>query len=189
MGNFRISKGETKETDQNAVIIAMMDVSSSMDTYEKYFARSFLEEITKLLCVCYKNVEVVFLTHYIEAKEVGEKEFFTKGESGGTRCSSVYALALDIIHTRYSPSKYNIYAFHFSDGDNLPSDNRKCQELLGELIATCNLVGYGEIVNAYYRSGKLMDLFKPFANNKNFILMSIRGTRDTYQVLKIFSAE
>jgi len=187
--NFWTNKEEVKGTGQNAVVVAMMDVSGSMGDYEKHFARSFLGAMTKFLCTCYKKVEVVFLTHHIEAKEVGENEFFASGESRGTRCSSVYALALDIVQTRYNPSKYNIYAFHFSDGDNLPSDNQKCQELLGELIAICNLVGYGEISNTYYRSGKLMDFFKPFVNSKNFIPMTIRDTNDTHRILKRLFSE
>ena len=177
---------DTKDITQNAVVFAMMDVSGSMGTYEKYFARSFFFWMTRFLRRCYEKVEIVFLAHHIEAKEVGEKEFFTKGESGGTKCSAVYALALDIIQTRYKPYEYNIYAFHFSDGDNLPSDSLRCQELLGELIGKCNLVGYGEISNSYYRAGRLIELFKPLDNNKNFIPMTIKDMADIYQALKKF---
>ena len=177
---------ETKDITQSAVVIAMMDVSGSMGIHEKYFARSFFFWMTRFLRTCYRKVEIVFLAHHMEAKEVEEKEFFTKGESGGTKCSAVYALAMDIIRTRYKPSEYNIYAFHFSDGDNLPSDDARCQELLEELIGVCNLVGYGEISNPYYRTGKLMGLFKLLGNNKNFIPITIKDTEDIYQALKKF---
>ncbi|WP_028307709.1 sporulation protein YhbH [Desulfitibacter alkalitolerans] len=192
LGNFipedlRFNTWEkVKETTRGAVVIAMMDVSGSMGTYEKYFARSFFFWMTRFLRTCYKKVEIVFLAHHTEAKEVEEKEFFTKGESGGTKCSAVYDLALDIISTRYKPSEYNIYAFHFSDGDNLPSDNPRCQELMTELIGICNLVGYGEITNPYYRTGTLMELFKPLGNNKNFIPVTIRNREDVYLALRKF---
>src|SRR3712207_7850273 len=40
---------------------------------------------------------------------------------------------------------WNIYPFHFSDGDNYYSDNDEVVRLADELISTCNLFGYGEI--------------------------------------------
>ncbi len=55
-----------------------------------------------------------------------EEEFFTHGESGGTQVSSAYELALQIIAERFTPADWNIYPFHFSDGDNLPWDNELC---------------------------------------------------------------
>jgi uncharacterized sporulation protein YeaH/YhbH (DUF444 family) len=51
----------------------------------------------------------------------------TKMESGGTKCSSAYELAKDIIATKYDPNMYNIFAFHFSDGDTF-SDEEECVE-------------------------------------------------------------
>ena len=71
----------------------------------------------------YDNVDIVFISHHTEAKEVTEEQFFTQGESGGT--VSAYQLALDVIKQRYRPSDWNIYPFHFSDGDNYYSDNEE----------------------------------------------------------------
>ena len=76
---------------------------------------------------------------------MSEEEFFTKGESGGTICSSAYQLALDLVHSEYPPAEYNIYPIHFSDGDNLTSDNERCVQLVEALMTECNLFGYGEI--------------------------------------------
>jgi uncharacterized protein len=53
-------------------------------------------------------VEIVFIAHHTEAKEVEGEEFFTRGESGGTICSSAYVKALEIIDSRYPTSMYNI---------------------------------------------------------------------------------
>ena len=57
--------------------------------------------MTRFLRKQYEKVEIVFIAHHTEAKEVTEEEFFTRGESGGTICSSAYQKALDIIHHRY----------------------------------------------------------------------------------------
>ena len=106
----------------------------SMGEFEKYIARSFYFWMVRFLRTKYDNVKIVFITHHTEAKEVTEEEFFTHGESGGTQVSSAYELALQIIDERYNPDDWNIYPFHFSDGDNLPWDNERCVELVQQLM-------------------------------------------------------
>lgn len=88
----------------NAVVLAMMDTSGSMGIFEKYIARSFFFWMVRFLRTKYEKVEIVFIAHHTEAKEVSEDHFFTKGESGGTICSSAYRLALEIIDKRYPPA-------------------------------------------------------------------------------------
>src|ERR687890_2151449 len=136
---------EENRYESNAVVLALMDVSGSMGEFKKYIARSFFFWMVRFLRTKYDNVEIVFISHHTEAREVSEEQFFTQGESGGTVVSSAYQLALDIINTRYRPSDWNIYPFHFSDGDNYYSDNEEAVRLADELIKTCNLFGYGEI--------------------------------------------
>ncbi|GIP47184.1 hypothetical protein D3C76_162180 [compost metagenome] len=168
----------------NAVILAMMDTSGSMGAFEKYCARSFFFWMTRFLRRQYEKVEIVFLAHHTEAKEVSEEEFFTRGESGGTICSSVYQKALEIIDSRYSPSSYNIYPFHFSDGDNLTSDNERCVKLIGELMKRSNLFGYGE-VNQYNRGSTLMSAYRTIKQEK-FMYYVIKEKGEVYNALKRF---
>ena len=168
----------------NAVIIAMMDTSGSMGSFEKYCARSFFFWMTRFLRRQYEKVEIVFLAHHTEAKEVTEEEFFTRGESGGTICSSVYMKALDIIDSRYPPSSYNIYPFHFSDGDNLTSDNERCVKLIGELMKRSNMFGYGE-VNQYNRSSTLMSAYRHIKMDQ-FMYYVIKEKGEVYKALRSF---
>ncbi len=168
----------------NAVILAMMDTSGSMGAFEKYCARSFFFWMTRFLRRQYEKVEIVFLAHHTEAKEVSEEEFFTRGESGGTICSSVYQKALEIIDTRYPPSSYNIYPFHFSDGDNLTSDNERCFKLIGELMKRSNMFGYGE-VNQYNRGSTLMSAYRTIKQEK-FMYYVIKEKGEVYNALKRF---
>ncbi len=116
---------EEIQPHSNAVVIAMLDTSASMGYFEKYIARSFFFWMVRFLRTKYENVEIAFVAHHTRAKEVNEEEFFSKGESGGTICSSAYLKALELIEERYSPERYNIYPFHISDGDNTSSDNQK----------------------------------------------------------------
>jgi sporulation protein YhbH len=60
----------------NAVVLAMMDTSGSMGSFEKYIARSFFFWMVRFLRTKYQNVNIVFLAHHTEAKEVTEKEFY-----------------------------------------------------------------------------------------------------------------
>lgn len=168
----------------NAVIIAMIDTSGSMGTFEKYMARSFFFWMVRFLRIRYERVEIVFIAHHTEAKEVSEEQFFSRGESGGTICSSAYQKALEIIDARYPPEKHNIYPFHFSDGDNLTSDNERCLKYVRELMAKCNIFGYAE-VNQYQRLSSLMSVYRRIDDPK-FIHCIMKDKREVYQALKTF---
>jgi len=74
--------------------------------------------MVRFLRTKYQDVEIVFITHHSEAQEVDEETFFHLGESGGTKVSSAYKLAHDIVEERYDPQRWNIYPFHFSDGES-----------------------------------------------------------------------
>jgi len=179
---------KTYKFESNAVVLAMMDTSGSMGVFEKYIARSFFFWMVRFLRTKYNNVQIVFLAHHTEARETTEEEFFTKGTSGGTRCSSVYKLALDVIEKRYSPQDYNIYAFHFSDGDNLVSDNELCIKLINELLKVCNMVGYGEIEGAYYYTSTLKTAYKRI-NSPKFTSVTIKDKSGVYPALKKFFSQ
>jgi len=174
--------------ESNAVVLAMMDVSGSMGEFEKYIARSFYFWMVRFLRTKYNNVEIVFISHHTEAKEVTEEEFFTKGESGGTRVSSAYQLALDIMNSRYPATDWNIYPFHFSDGDNMFSDNRLCVELVKQLLAKCNLFGYGQIKQGWYPAGTLMSVYSQEIDHDKFVAVTIEDKEDVYPALRKFFA-
>lgn len=160
------------------------DTPISMGTFEKYIARSFFFWMTRFLRTNYEQVEIAFIAHHTEAREVTEEDFFTRGESGGTICSSAYLKALEIIDLRYSPTMYNIYPVHFSDGDNLTSDNERCVKLIEQLMEFTNIFGYGE-VNQYNRSSTLMSAYRQI-QNKKFQYYVIREKGEVYKALKAF---
>ena len=140
--------------------------------------------MTKFLRSKYETVEIEFIAHHTEAKVVTEEDFFTKGESGGTRCSSAYIKALELIEQKYNPSSYNIYPFHFSDGENISSDNAKCIDLVNELMSVSNMFGYGE-VNAYSRYSTLMSAYKKIDDPK-FRHYVVKEKSGVYYALRSF---
>ena len=94
-----------------------------------------------------------------------EHTFFHTRESGGTMISSAYELALSMIKADYPSSEWNIYPFHFSDGDNWSSDDtRKCIDLLrDELIPISNQFSYGQVESNYGSGQFIKDLRANFA--------------------------
>ncbi len=175
---------EVIRPESKAVVIAMMDTSGSMGNWEKYMARSFFFWMTRFLRTKYETVDIEFIAHHTEAKVVTEEAFFSKGESGGTICSSAYDKALELIEESYHPKRYNIYPFHFSDGDNLTSDNKRCLQLVNELMNVSNMFGYGE-VNAYSRHSTLMSAYKEIEHPK-FKYYILKDKQDVYHALKSF---
>lgn len=171
----------------NAVVICIMDTSGSMGTIKKYLARSFFFLLYQFVRQKYQHVEVVFIAHHTEAKEVTEEEFFHKVESGGTYISSGYTKAIEVINERYHPSLWNVYAFHCSDGDNFYSDNERALKAADELCELCNLFGYGEIKpsgSAYY-SGTMLEVFEQI-KAENFQTILIEKKEDLWTGFKNF---
>jgi uncharacterized protein len=175
---------EIQKPESKAVVLAMMDTSGSMGVWEKYIARSFFFWMTRFLRTRYQSVDIEFIAHHTEAKVVSEEDFFSKGESGGTICSSAYRKALGLIEEKYEPSRFNIYPFHFSDGDNLTSDNARCVKLVEELMKVSNIFGYGE-VNQYNRHSTLMSAYKNVKNEK-FRYYILKQKSDVFYAMRSF---
>lgn len=106
-------------------------------------------------------MEIRFIVHHTSARLVPEEEFFRTTESGGTRCSSAYELATSLIDSEYPTHMWNVYAFHFSDGEDWePKESmQEVRKLFGRGI---RMFGYGEIhMNDGYRPyGNLFPAFK-----------------------------
>jgi uncharacterized sporulation protein YeaH/YhbH (DUF444 family) len=137
--------------DASAVIVHMMDVSGSMGREQKEIVRIQAFWIDTWLRSQYQNLEVVYVVHDAVAKEVDQERFFHLRESGGTKISSAYDLCLKLIQERYRPEDWNIYPFHYSDGDNWSArDTERCVTLLrDELLPRVNQFCYSQVKSAY----------------------------------------
>jgi sporulation protein YhbH len=168
-----------------AAVIAMRDVSGSMGEFKKYIARSFFFWMVRFLRARYDDVRIVFIAHHVEAREVDEDTFFRLGESGGTRVSSAYELALKIMRERFPAAAWNVYPFHFSDGDNWgDADNRRCVELVREMLEGAAEVGYGEIAESGYQSPLWVALAE--ITDPRFVAVALHDRKDIYPALKRF---
>ncbi|MEW9798173.1 YeaH/YhbH family protein [Alteromonas sp. CYL-A6] len=167
-----------------AVMFCLMDVSGSMDQATKEMAKRFYILLYLFLTRTYKNVEVVYIRHHTQAKEVDEEEFFYSQETGGTIVSSALKLMDEIIQARYSASDWNIYAAQASDGDNWADDSPQCRDiLLKRLLPVTRYFAYIEITERQHQS-----LWREYASvaetHPNFVVSHIQQVSDIYPVFR-----
>ena len=134
-----------QKENTTAVIFFVMDVSGSMTKSKKFLARSFFFLLYQFLNHRYSEVDVVFVSHTSEAKEVNEEQFFTQVPSGGTLVSTGLKKVSEIIEKRYHPNNWNIYTFYCGDGDNWSVDNKETLESFRTLKEVNQMICYTEI--------------------------------------------
>lgn len=172
----------------NAVIIYMMDVSGSMGDEQKELVRLEAFWIDAWLRRNYQGIESRYIVHDVRAGEVDRETFFRIREDGGTRISSAFRLAKELIESHYAPSEWNVYLFHFSDGDNSSeSDSRECCTIMREhLLPVLNLFGYCQVASAY-GSGNFINVVHEHLSKEPAVLTSRVNTKDDiYDSIKTF---
>ncbi|ELV8757815.1 YeaH/YhbH family protein [Vibrio vulnificus] len=167
-----------------AVMFCLMDVSGSMDQATKDIAKRFYVLLYLFLNRTYENVEVVFIRHHTQAKEVDEHEFFYSQETGGTIVSSALKLMDEIVKARYPVGEWNIYAAQASDGDNWADDSPRCKELLtNKLLPNCQYYAYIEITRRSHQT--LWHEYEKLAESfDNFAMKNIRSVEDIFPVFR-----
>lgn len=175
-----------KEPRSAAVIVYMMDVSGSMGKEQKEIVRSEAFWIDAWIRHNYDDVETRFIIHDAAAREVDRDTFFRTRESGGTLISSAYKLALEILEREYSSSDWNVYPFHFSDGDNWSqSDTKLCVQLLKDrLIPMSNQFSYAQVDSQYGSGQFLKDLHEVFAQEEAVALSRIPNREAIMQSIR-----
>ena len=161
--------------ETNAVIIYMMDVSGSMGDEQKEIVRIESFWLDTWLRHQYKGLESRYIIHDAVAREVDRETFFHTRESGGTMISSAYKLCWSIIEEHYPPSQWNIYPFHFSDGDNWSAeDTLTCVDILrSRIIPASNVFCYGQVDSPYGSGQFIKDLRAHFGGNESVIVSEI----------------
>lgn len=164
----------------NAAIIYMMDVSGSMGDEQKEIVRLTSFWLDTWLSTQYAGLDRRYIIHDATAREVDQNTFYRTKESGGTLISSAYRLALKIIEESYPSSEWNIYLFHFSDGDNWSgNDTAECMKLLESvLLPSSNLFAYGQVESRYGSGQFLRDLQKHFGEGNHKITVAQIKDRD-----------
>ncbi len=187
--DFRFRSMKRKEEPQaNAAIVYMMDVSGSMGREQKEIVRIEAFWIDTWLRHQYKNIDVSYIVHDAVAHLVDQHTFFHLRESGGTKISSAYELCLRLIEDKYPASEWNIYPFHFSDGDNWSSrDTERCVDLMkNSILPQVNQFCYGQVKSAYGSGQFKKDLDQVFRSDELVVTTDIPDRDGILPSIKCF---
>jgi len=167
-----------------AVMFCLMDVSGSMDQATKDIAKRFYVLLYLFLTRTYKTIDVVYIRHHTQAKEVDEQEFFYSQETGGTIASSALELMTKIIDDRYKANEWNIYGAQASDGDNWADDSPHCRQLLVEkIMPVSRYFAYIEITQRAHQT--LWQQYVQIAeSDPQFAMQHIKSVADIYPVFR-----
>ncbi len=181
-----------------AVMFCLMDVSGSMTEDMKDLAKRFFLLLHLFLTRQYEHVDLVFIRHTSEAKEVDEQTFFHSRETGGTVVSTALAEMRRIVEARYPVEEWNIYAAQASDGDNYSSDSQTCLQLLGEdILPICQYFAYVEVYDRrqaeiFLSNLNVSELWKDYQSiapaHPNFAMKRVFSKADVFPVFhQLFS--
>jgi uncharacterized sporulation protein YeaH/YhbH (DUF444 family) len=183
-----------KPTTQ-AVMFCLMDASASMTEPLKDLAKRFFMLLHVFLTRYYREVHLVFIRHTSTATEVDEETFFRGTETGGTVISTALEEMLKVVHDRYSPADWNIYAAQASDGDNFHDDMPRCLRLLDkEVLPICQYFAYvetthGERFHDAHETPVWHGYNQVARRHKNFATRRVASPEDIYPVFhELFSA-
>ena len=168
----------------SAVMFCIMDVSGSMGFHEKDISKRFFTLLYLFLTKQYENVDLVFIRHHTEAKEVNEEEFFNSRESGGTIVAPSLSLMKKIINERYNDNQWNIYCCQASDGDVWSDeDASQCRKAVQEeILPSIQYMAYIEI-NQNENSSSLWKAYKKLQDEQKF---SMRNIYEVNQIWPVF---
>jgi len=177
-----------KRPEASAAVIYMMDVSGSMGREQKEIVRIEAFWIDTWLRHQYKNLDVRYIVHDAVAHEVDQHTFFHLRESGGTKISSAYELCLQMVRDKYPTSEWNVYPFHFSDGDNWSTrDTEHCLSLLKDsLLPVSNQFCYGQVKSAYGSGQFKKDLDTAFRGDEKVVTTDILDREGILPSIKSF---
>jgi len=131
-----------EERERNVVVVNIRDVSGSMREQKRELVERVFTPLDWYLTGKYDNAEFVYIAHDAEAWEVEREEFFGIRSGGGTRISSAYELAQELLEA-YPWSEWNRYVFAAGDSENSSNDTEEKVVPLMERIPA-NLHAYVE---------------------------------------------
>ena len=172
-----------------AVVFFVMDVSASMGQRDRQMAKTFFFWALQGLRRQYTHINCVFIAHTDKAWEFNEKEFFEVSGSGGTVASSAFDAVLRKIETGFDASRYNIYMFYASDGENFPQDRDGALERLTTIGDLANYMGFVETVTTAgsKASTEMAMLFKGLEHNEMPVgIHYLHEEKDIWDAIRAF---
>jgi len=179
-----------EEKEKNVVVVNVRDVSGSMREKKRELVERVFTPLDWYLTGKYDNAEFVYIAHDAEAWAVEREEFFGIRSGGGTKISSAYELAAELLE-EYPWSEWNRYVFAAGDSENSSNDTEENVIPLMEQIPA-NLHAYvetqptGTAINATHAE----EVANHFGDSDNVAVAYVSGPEDvTDAIYDILSTE
>lgn len=145
------------EPHHQAVVFFLMDISGSIDEESSEIIRIESFWIEQWITKFYPKTVMRFLVHDSHCFEVSRDDFFSTQSNGGTSFFPAYNLINTIIEKDYPLAAWNIYCFHWTDGDILEADQQRSGLFLRRiLVPKLNMFGY-EQIRLVVKNGEFAD--------------------------------
>ena len=181
-----------EEREKNVVVVNIRDVSGSMRQSKRELVERTFTPLDWYLTGKYDNAEFVYIAHDAEAWEVDREEFFGIRSGGGTRISSAYELAAEVLAERYPWSEWNRYVFAAGDSENSSNDTEKqviplMEEIPANLHAYVETQPSGNAINATHAE----ELERHFGTDADDVAVAYVNSKEdvTDAIYEILSTE
>ncbi|MEF8778052.1 MAG: DUF444 family protein, partial [Natronomonas sp.] len=160
------------------------DVSGSMRESKRELVERTFTPLDWYLTGKYDNAEFVYIAHDADAWEVEREDFFGIRSGGGTRISSAYELAEEILEEEYPWSEWNRYVFAAGDSENSSNDTEQrviplIEEIPANLHAYVETQPSGNAINATHAE----ELERHFGTDSNVAVAYVQGAEDVVDAI------
>ncbi|MFT4891215.1 MAG: uncharacterized sporulation protein YeaH/YhbH (DUF444 family) [Halobacteriales archaeon] len=179
-----------QEREKNVVVVNIRDVSGSMREQKRELVERVFTPLDWYLQGKYDNAEFRYVAHDAEAWEVEREEFFGIRSGGGTKISTAYELAKEILE-EYPWSEWNRYVFAAGDSENSSNDTERnviplMEEIDANLHAYVETQPSGNAINATHAEEVQSEL----GQNDDVAVAYVSGPNDvTDAIYEILSTE
>jgi uncharacterized sporulation protein YeaH/YhbH (DUF444 family) len=180
-----------EKKERNVVVVNIRDVSGSMREQKRELVERTFTPLDWYLTGKYDNAEFVYIAHDAEAWEVDREEFFGIRSGGGTKISSAYDLAKEILDEEYPWSEWNRYVFAAGDSENSSNDTKErviplMREIEANLHAYVETQPGGNAINATHAEEVQSEL----SDRDNVAVAYVQSPEDvTGAIYEILSTE
>jgi uncharacterized sporulation protein YeaH/YhbH (DUF444 family) len=169
--------------EKNVVVVNIRDVSGSMRERKRELVERTFTPLDWYLQGKYDNAVFLYVAHDAEAWEVDRAEFFGIRSGGGTKISSAYELAADLL-SEYPFSEWNRYVFAAGDSENSTNDTETrviplMEEIPANLHAYIETRPEGGGVNATHAE----ELESHFAGADDVAVARVAGADDVIDAI------
>ncbi|RLM89841.1 YeaH/YhbH family protein [Halobellus sp. Atlit-38R] len=183
-----------EKKQKNVVVVNIRDVSGSMRETKRELVERTFTPLDWYLQGKYDNAEFVYIAHDADAWEVDREEFFGIRSGGGTRISSAYDLAKQILEEQYPWAEWNRYVFAAGDSENSSNDTTErviplMRDIPANRHAYVETQPGGTAINATHAE----EVDRAFADAGDVVVASVGSPEDVtdaiYEILQPASAK